>query len=97
MRAAIRRPVLLVQGLADPAAPAYELEQLRARLRADGVEVQYLAAADEGAAFTRASGRLPRPIARTLRSASCCVTRGYCADRMVARRGTVRSAGRCPA
>jgi len=53
--AAIRRPVLLVQGLADPAAPAYELEQLRSRLRVDGVEVQYVAAADEGAAFTRAS------------------------------------------
>ncbi len=53
--AAIRRPVLLVQGLDNPAVPAYALEQLRSRLRVDGVEAQYLAAADEGASFTRRS------------------------------------------
>jgi len=40
--AAIRRPVLLVQGLDNPGVPAYALEQLRSRLRTDGVEVQYL-------------------------------------------------------
>jgi dipeptidyl aminopeptidase/acylaminoacyl peptidase len=51
--AAIRRPVLLVQGLDNPGVPAYALEQLRARLRVDGVEAQYLAAAGEGARFTR--------------------------------------------
>ena len=29
------------------------MEQLRSRLRVDGVDVQYLAAADEAAGFTR--------------------------------------------
>ena len=53
--AAIRRPVLLVQGLDNPGVPAYALEQLRSRLRVDGVDAQYLAAADEGARFTRRS------------------------------------------
>jgi dipeptidyl aminopeptidase/acylaminoacyl peptidase len=56
-RSAIRRPLLLVQGLNNPAAPAYEMEQLRSRLRVDGVDVQYLAAADEAASFTRKSNR----------------------------------------
>ena len=55
--AAIRRPLLLVQGLNNPGTPAYQMEQLRSRLRVDGVEVQYLAAADEGQGFTRASTR----------------------------------------
>ena len=54
-RSAIRRPLLLVQGLNNPAAPAYEMEQLRSRLRVNGVEVQYLAAADEAAGFARKS------------------------------------------
>lgn len=55
--AAIRRPVLLVQGLNNPGVPAYELEQLRSRLRVDGVEAQYLAAAQEGQGFTHKSTR----------------------------------------
>jgi dipeptidyl aminopeptidase/acylaminoacyl peptidase len=55
--AAIRRPVLLVQGLNTPGVPAYQLEQLRSRLRVDGVEAQYLAAADEGQGFTRKFNR----------------------------------------
>jgi dienelactone hydrolase len=55
--AAIRRPMLLVQGLNNPGTPAYQMEQLRARLRVEGVEVQYLAAADEGPGFTRAATR----------------------------------------
>jgi dipeptidyl aminopeptidase/acylaminoacyl peptidase len=54
---AIRRPLLLVQGLNNPAAPPYELDQLRLRLRADGVEVQSLEAADEGRDFERKSNR----------------------------------------
>jgi len=54
-RTAIRRPLLLVQGLNNPAAPAYEMEQLRSRLRVDGVDVQYLAAADEAGSFARTS------------------------------------------
>jgi dipeptidyl aminopeptidase/acylaminoacyl peptidase len=53
--AAIRRPLLLVQGLNNPLVPAYQVEQLRSRLRVDGDDAQYLAAADEGAGFTRAS------------------------------------------
>jgi len=45
---AIRRPLLLVQGLDSPGAPAYELEQLRVRLRAEGVDAQTLEAPGEG-------------------------------------------------
>ncbi|MFI4868931.1 MAG: S9 family peptidase [Steroidobacterales bacterium] len=55
--AAIRRPLLLVQGLDNPAVPAYQMEQLRSRLRADGVEVQYLAVAQEAEGFTRRQSR----------------------------------------
>jgi dipeptidyl aminopeptidase/acylaminoacyl peptidase len=55
--ASIRRPVLLVQGRGDPDVPAYEVEQLAARLRTNGAPVQYLAAADEGARFLRKTNR----------------------------------------
>lgn len=55
--AAIRRPVLLVQALDDWNVPAYEVAQLREGLRAQGVAVQYLAAAGEGEDFTRRSTR----------------------------------------
>jgi dipeptidyl aminopeptidase/acylaminoacyl peptidase len=48
---AIRRPLLLVQGLDSPGAPAYELQQLRLRLRSEGVEVQSLEAPGEGFGF----------------------------------------------
>jgi dipeptidyl aminopeptidase/acylaminoacyl peptidase len=61
--AAIRRPVLLVQGLNNPAVPSYELEQLRSRLRVAGIDAQYLAAADEGQEFTRAAARAAYHIA----------------------------------
>jgi len=53
----VRRPVLLVHGRSDPDVPAYETEQLAARLRASGAPVQYLGAADEGARFLRKSNR----------------------------------------
>lgn len=53
----IRRPVLFVQGRSDPDAPAYELEQLAARIRLHEADVQYLGAADEGARFERRSNR----------------------------------------
>lgn len=53
----IRRPVLLVQGLADSQVPAYQMAQLREALRASGVAVQYLAASQEGRRFTRADDR----------------------------------------
>ncbi|HEX4024811.1 MAG TPA: prolyl oligopeptidase family serine peptidase [Steroidobacteraceae bacterium] len=52
---AIRRPVLLVQGLDDPAVPPYESAQLREGLRAQGVAVQYLAISGEGRDFARRS------------------------------------------
>jgi dipeptidyl aminopeptidase/acylaminoacyl peptidase len=55
--ASIRLPALFVQGQADPDVPAYESEQLAARVRANGVAVQYLAAADEAGAFQRKSNR----------------------------------------
>jgi dipeptidyl aminopeptidase/acylaminoacyl peptidase len=54
---AIRRPVLLVQGLNNPTAPAYELSQLGMRLRADGVDVQTVEAGNEGQTFTHKSNR----------------------------------------
>jgi dipeptidyl aminopeptidase/acylaminoacyl peptidase len=55
--ASIRRPVLLVHGRSDPDVPAYETEQLAARLRASGALVQYLGAADEAGRFLRKSNR----------------------------------------
>jgi dienelactone hydrolase len=55
--ASIRRPLLLVHGRSDPDVPAYEVEQLAARLRTGGDTVQYLGAPDEGARFMRKSDR----------------------------------------
>lgn len=49
----IRRPLLVVQGLNDPRVPASESEQLVARVRANGSEVWYLAARDEGHGFRK--------------------------------------------
>jgi Tol biopolymer transport system component len=54
---AIRHPVLLVQGLNNPAAPSYELTQLGVRLKAEGVEVGTLEVQDEGASFALQSHR----------------------------------------
>jgi len=55
--ASIRRPVLLVHGRSDAEAPAFEAEQLAARLRANGAPVQSLAAANESGEFLRQSNR----------------------------------------
>ncbi len=55
--ASIRRPVLLVHGRADPDVPAYEVEQLAARLRTADGSVAYLAAPDEAGGFLRKSNR----------------------------------------
>jgi dipeptidyl aminopeptidase/acylaminoacyl peptidase len=55
--ASIRRPLLLVQGRNDPDVPAYEFEQLAARLRTGGAPVQYLGADDEGNRYLRKSNR----------------------------------------
>ena len=55
--AAIKRPLLIVQGLNDARVPASESEQMLARLRAGGGEVWYLAAKDEGHGFRRKTNR----------------------------------------
>ncbi|MFM7707153.1 MAG: S9 family peptidase [Gammaproteobacteria bacterium] len=54
---AIRKPLLVVQGLNDPRVPASESEQMVARVRANGAEVWYLAARDEGHGFRKKSNR----------------------------------------
>ncbi|HUG72561.1 MAG TPA: S9 family peptidase [Steroidobacteraceae bacterium] len=51
--AAIRKPLLIVQGLNDPRVPASESEQMMAMVRARGGEVWYLAAKDEGHGFRK--------------------------------------------
>ena len=55
--ASIRRPLLIVQGLADPRVPASESQQMLARLRGNGGEVWYLAAKDEGHGFRKKGNR----------------------------------------
>ena len=54
---AIRRPLLVVQGLNDPRVPASESEQIVTRVRANGSEVWYLAAKDEGHGFKKKANR----------------------------------------
>jgi len=51
--ASIRKPLLIAQGLNDPRVPASESEQMKAVVRANGGEVWYLAAKDEGHGFRR--------------------------------------------
>ncbi len=51
--AAIRKPLLIVQGLNDPRVPASESEQMMNTVRARGGEVWYLAAKDEGHGFRK--------------------------------------------
>jgi dipeptidyl aminopeptidase/acylaminoacyl peptidase len=55
--AAIRKPLLIVQGLNDPRVPASESEQMMAKVRAGGGEVWYLAAKDEGHGFRKKANR----------------------------------------
>jgi dipeptidyl aminopeptidase/acylaminoacyl peptidase len=55
--AAIKRPLLIVQGLNDARVPAGESEQMMARVRGTGGEVWYLAAKDEGHGFRRKANR----------------------------------------
>jgi dipeptidyl aminopeptidase/acylaminoacyl peptidase len=54
---AIRRPLLVAQGLNDPRVPASESEQMVALLRSKGGEVWYLLAKDEGHGFRKKSNR----------------------------------------
>lgn len=53
----IRRPLLVVQGLNDPRVPASESEQMVARIRAQGGNVWYLLAKDEGHGFKKKQNR----------------------------------------
>ncbi len=53
----ITQPLLIVQGLNDPRVPASESEQMVAAIRANGGDVWYLAAKDEGHGFRKKANR----------------------------------------
>jgi dipeptidyl aminopeptidase/acylaminoacyl peptidase len=53
----ITRPLLVVHGKNDPRVPVLEAEQIVNRLRAKGVEVWYLLAADEGHGYRKKQNR----------------------------------------
>jgi dipeptidyl aminopeptidase/acylaminoacyl peptidase len=53
----ITKPLLVVQGLNDPAVAPAEAEQMIAAVRANGVPVWYLAAKDEGHGFAKKTNR----------------------------------------
>jgi dipeptidyl aminopeptidase/acylaminoacyl peptidase len=54
---AIRKPLLVVQGMNDPRVPASESGQMVQKLRLNGAEVWYLAAKDEGHGFRKKGNR----------------------------------------
>ena len=53
----ITRPLLVIQGLNDPRVPAGEAEQIVAAVRANGGQVWYLLATDEGHGFAKKANR----------------------------------------
>jgi dipeptidyl aminopeptidase/acylaminoacyl peptidase len=53
----IGKPLLVVQGLHDPRVPVTEAEQIVNAVRANGVEVWYLLAEDEGHGFAKKTNR----------------------------------------
>ncbi len=53
----ITKPLLIIQGLNDPRVPVSEAEQIRDIVRANGGEVWYLLAKDEGHGFAKKSNR----------------------------------------
>jgi len=53
----ITKPMFIVQGLNDPRVPASEAEQMVTKIRANGGEVWYLAAKDEGHGFRKKGNR----------------------------------------
>lgn len=53
----ITKPLLVVQGLNDPAVAPAEAEQMISAVRANGVPVWYLAAKDEGHGFSKKTNR----------------------------------------
>jgi dipeptidyl aminopeptidase/acylaminoacyl peptidase len=55
--AKITKPMFIIQGLNDPRVPASEAEQMVSKIRANGGEVWYLAAKDEGHGFRKKANR----------------------------------------
>ncbi len=53
----ITRPMFIAQGLNDPRVPAGESEQMVAAMRANGQDVRYMLAKDEGHGFAKKSNR----------------------------------------
>jgi len=53
----IIKPMFIIQGMNDPRVPASEAEQMVAKIRANGGEVWYLAAKDEGHGFRKKANR----------------------------------------
>jgi len=55
--AKITRPLFIVQGANDPRVPLSEAEQIRDVVRANGLEVWYMVASDEGHGFSKKTNR----------------------------------------
>jgi len=55
--AKITKPMFIIQGLNDPRVPASEAEQMVAKIRANGGEVWFLMAKDEGHGFRKKANR----------------------------------------
>lgn len=55
--AKISKPMFIIQGLNDPRVPASEAEQMLAKIRANGGEVWFLMAKDEGHGFRKKANR----------------------------------------
>ncbi len=53
----ISKPLFVIQGINDPRVPYTEAEQILAKVRANGGEVWYMAAKDEGHGFRKKSNR----------------------------------------
>ena len=53
----ITKPMFVIQGLNDPRVPASEAEQIVAKIRANGGDVWYLLANDEGHGFRKKANR----------------------------------------
>jgi dipeptidyl aminopeptidase/acylaminoacyl peptidase len=53
----IKKPMFIVQGKNDPRVPVTEAEQMVGAIRANGVEVWYLRAEDEGHGFAKKTNR----------------------------------------
>lgn len=63
---AVDRPVLIIHGANDPRVPVSEAEQVAAAVRANGGEVWYLRAANEGHGFARRENQQAQREAETM-------------------------------